>query len=44
MEQNDLNLFKIFIIIIKNLKFISNTIWPRLYWVHLGVPDVTLIN
>ena len=43
MEQNDLNLFKIFIIIIK-LKIILNTIWPRVYWVHLGIPDMTLIN
>ena len=43
MEQNDLDLFKNFIIII-NLKFISNTIWSRMYWMHLGVPDMTLIN
>ena len=40
MEHYDLNVFKIFVII----KYILNTICLRMYWVHLGVPDMTLIS
>ena len=43
MEQNDLNLFKIFIIIIK-LKIYFKYHLVKMYWVHLGVLDVTLIS
>ena len=43
MEQNDLNLFKIFVIIIK-LKIYFEYHLARMYWVHLGIPDMTLIS
>ena len=40
MEQSNLNPFKIFIKL--EIYFIYHL--ARMYWVHLGVPDVTLIN
>ena len=43
MEHYDLDLFNNFVGLL-NLKYILNTIWLRMYWVHLGVPDMTLIS
>ena len=45
MEHYDLNLLKILAIIIIKFKiYFLKTIWLRMYWVHLGVPHVTLIS
>ena len=44
MEHYDLDLFKIFVIIIIKFKIYFEYIWLRMYWVHLGVLDVTLIS
>ena len=40
MEQNDLNPFKI----LNNLETYIGYHLARMYWVHLSVPDVTLIS